>query len=43
MQAWEYGPPGEQARMKGWDVIQVNDEGKVKELYAMIEGVSTHS
>lgn len=43
MQAWEYGSGGEQAGMKGWDVIQVNGEGKVKELYAMIEGVSTHA
>jgi hypothetical protein len=43
MQAWVYGRAGEEPGMKGWDVMIVNDEGKVKELCAMIDGVSTHA
>jgi len=47
MQPWVFGPKaGEQGAekgMKGWDVLIVGGDGRVKELYAMIEGVSTHS
>ncbi|CZR56537.1 uncharacterized protein PAC_06426 [Phialocephala subalpina] len=42
MQPWVFGRVGEQPGMKGWDVIIVGDDGKVKKLYAMIEGISTH-
>ncbi|KIM95838.1 hypothetical protein OIDMADRAFT_148820 [Oidiodendron maius Zn] len=42
MQAWIFGRRGEEPGMKGWDIIVINDDGRVKELYAMIEGVSTH-
>ena len=42
MQPWVFGRAGEEPGMKGWDVIIVNDDGRVKELYAVIEGVSTH-
>ncbi|KIM92778.1 hypothetical protein OIDMADRAFT_149980 [Oidiodendron maius Zn] len=43
MQPWVYGPIGEEGGMKGWDVLIVNDDGRVQELYAMIDGVSTHT
>lgn len=43
MQPWTYGNVGEEPGMKGWDVLVINDDGKVKDLYAMIEGVSTHA
>lgn len=43
MQSWVYGVEGKEPGMKGWDVIIVDREGKAKELYAMIEGVSTHA
>jgi hypothetical protein len=43
MQAWVFGVVGKEPGMKGWDVIIVNDDGRVKELYALIEGVSTHA
>jgi hypothetical protein len=42
MRPWVFGPGGEEPGMKGCDVIILDDEGKVKKLYAMIEGVSTH-
>jgi hypothetical protein len=42
MKAWTYGSSGEEPAMKGWDVI-ILDGGKVKQLYAMIDGVHTHS
>jgi hypothetical protein len=42
MQPWIYGRVGGEAGMKGWDVIIVDDDGKVKKLYAVIEGASTH-
>lgn len=43
MQPWVFGRVGGEPGMTGWDVIIVNDDGKVKELYAVIEGVSTHA
>jgi hypothetical protein len=43
MQPWVHGPEGKEPGMKGWDVIIVDSEGKAKGLYAMIEGVSTHT
>jgi len=43
MQPWTFGHVGEKPGMEGWDVIIVDEHGKVKELYAMIEGVSTHT
>jgi hypothetical protein len=43
MQPWAYGPPSGEPGMKGWDVIYVGEDGKVKEIYALIEGVSSHS
>lgn len=42
MQSWVYGPVGEEPGMKGWDVIQVNNDGKVQRLYALINGVGMH-
>jgi hypothetical protein len=42
MQPWVYGAPDAEPGMKGWDVIHVGEDGKVKEIYALIEGVSTH-
>jgi hypothetical protein len=42
MQPWIYGRVGGEPGMKGWDVIIVDDDGKVKKLYAVIEGASTH-
>jgi hypothetical protein len=43
MQAWVFGVVGREPGMKGWDVIIVNEDGRVKELYALIEGLSTHA
>ena len=43
MQPWVYGVSGEDPGMKGWDVIILNDDGKVTELHAMINGVSTYT
>ncbi|KAE8450787.1 hypothetical protein EG329_005700 [Mollisiaceae sp. DMI_Dod_QoI] len=43
MQPWVYGNVGSEPGMKGWDTIILGNDGKVKELYAMIEGFSTHS
>ncbi len=43
MQPWVFGNVGSEPGMKGWDTIILSDDGKVKELYAMIEGVSTHA
>lgn len=42
MQSWIYGRVGEEPELRGWDVLIINDNGKVKELYAMIDGASTH-
>jgi hypothetical protein len=43
MQPWVYGPPeAAEPAMKGWDVIHVDEDGKVHKLYALIEGMSTH-
>jgi hypothetical protein len=41
MKGWTYGSTGEEPAMKGWDVIILSC-GKVKQLYAMIEGIHTH-
>lgn len=41
MQRWFFGKDGE--GWKGWDVITLDEEGKVASLYGLIEGVHTHS
>jgi hypothetical protein len=43
MQGWVYGPVGAKPGMTGWDVIIVNEAGKVAELYAMVHGPNTPS
>jgi len=44
MQPWVCGPSGAaELGMKGWDVIYVNNDGKVEKLYALIDGLSTHA
>lgn len=41
MQKWTFGEPGAaEPGMKGYDVVQVNSDGKVEKLYALIDGVS---
>lgn len=42
MQSWTYGNADGMSGMAGWDVIILDGDGLVKELYAMIEGVHTH-
>ncbi|KAL6823679.1 hypothetical protein V8C40DRAFT_248573 [Trichoderma camerunense] len=42
MQSWTYGNADGMPGMAGWDVIILDGDGLVKELYAMIEGVHTH-
>lgn len=41
MQKWFFGKDGE--GWKGWDVITLDEDGKVASLYGLIEGVHTHS
>lgn len=41
-QAWVFGRGAERA-WKGWDVIIVGQDGKVERLYALIEGMNSHS
>jgi hypothetical protein len=41
MQKWFFGKDGE--GWKGWDVITLDENGKVASLYGLIEGVHTHS
>ena len=43
MQPWVFGVSGEDPGMKGWDIIILNDDGKVTEIHAMIEGISTYA
>ena len=40
MLAWEFGPAGQAAAVRGNDVIFVSGEGKIKKMYTMIQGVS---
>lgn len=41
-QAWVFGK-GREGTWKGWDVIVVGRDGKVETLYALIEGMNSHS
>ena len=42
MQAWTFGKDGQEGGMTGWDVLIVGKDGKVDNLYAFIDGASTH-
>jgi len=41
-QAWVFGK-GQEGEWKGWDVIIIGKDGKVEFLYALIEGMNSHS
>jgi hypothetical protein len=40
MLEWEFGPAGQDAPVRGNDVMFVNGEGKIAKMYTMIQGVS---
>ena len=42
-QPWVFGRVGGEPGMWSWDVIVVSDNGGVRELYTVIEGVSTRA